>query len=136
MILTGLHNTEQRNFLDCAISSAQKMPEKTSIYSTLVGLLNAKSYSFGGELVETLVRALKEALRAAEWDTARNCVRFLADLVNCKVVDIASLVTLLENFISVTAEENTPQVSDLIYASIGYTQYIREIYYVVYIGCV
>ncbi|XP_022663148.1 nuclear cap-binding protein subunit 1-like [Varroa jacobsoni] len=98
------------NVLKILVDCAQKMPEKTSIYSTLVGLLNAKSYSFGGELVETLVRALKEALRAAEWDTARNCVRFLADLVNCKVVDIASLVTLLENFISVTAEENTPQV--------------------------
>lgn len=96
--------------LSCSLISAQKMPEKTSIYSTLVGLLNAKNYMFGGELVEALVRALKEALRAAEWDTARNCVRFLADLVNCKVVAIESLVTLLENFVTVTAEENTPQV--------------------------
>ena len=31
---------------DCAV----KMPEKTTIYTTLIGLLNAKNYIFGGEV--------------------------------------------------------------------------------------
>jgi len=34
--------------VDCAIN----MPEKCTIYSTLVGLLNAKNYNFGGEVSE------------------------------------------------------------------------------------
>ena len=37
-------------------------------------------------------------------------VRFLADLVNCRVVVVASLLSLLDNFVEVTMEDNIPQV--------------------------
>lgn len=37
--------------VDCAIN----MPEKCTIYSTLVGLLNAKNYNFGGEVSEYII---------------------------------------------------------------------------------
>ncbi|RXG55100.1 Nuclear cap-binding protein subunit 1 [Armadillidium vulgare] len=43
---------------ECAV----KMPEKTTIYTTLVGLLNAKNYNFGGEFMDLMTRKLKEAL--------------------------------------------------------------------------
>ncbi|KAF3838812.1 hypothetical protein F7725_010580 [Dissostichus mawsoni] len=63
------------------------LPEKLSVYTTLVGLLNARNYNFGGEFV-----------------------RFLSDLVNCHVIAAPSMVAMFENFISVTQEEDVPQV--------------------------
>lgn len=48
-----------RILTDCAI----RMPEKCTIYTTLVGLLNAKNFNFGGEFVEFMVKTFKESLK-------------------------------------------------------------------------
>lgn len=79
------------------------------MYSTLVGLLNAKNYSFGGELVEYLVRTLKENLKACNWDNTRSLIRFFGDLVNCHVISVASLLNFYECLADVTMEDNIPQ---------------------------
>ncbi|KAG7169403.1 Nuclear cap-binding protein subunit 1-like [Homarus americanus] len=71
---------------DCAV----KMPEKTTIYTTLVGLLNAKNYNFGGEFVDMMAKKLKEALKACMWKTARYVLRFFSDLVNCHICKLRS----------------------------------------------
>lgn len=95
-----------RILTDCAI----KMPEKCTIYTTLVGLLNAKNYNFGGEFVEFMVRTFKESLKACKWDAARYSLRFLADLVNCHVLSATSLLQLLDNMIDAANEDSVPQV--------------------------
>lgn len=89
---------------------ATNLPEKHSVYTTLVGLLNAKNYNCGGEYVEMLVRNLKEALKTEQFESARMMVRFLADLVNCHVIVAGSLLAMFDNFIEVTLEDNIPQV--------------------------
>lgn len=43
--------------------SARLLPEKLTVYTTLVGLLNARNYNFGGEFVEAMIRQLKETLK-------------------------------------------------------------------------
>ncbi|XP_017470240.1 PREDICTED: nuclear cap-binding protein subunit 1 [Rhagoletis zephyria] len=91
---------------DCAI----KMPEKCTIYTTLVGLLNAKNYKFGGEFVDHMVKTFKEALKMCWWDAARYSLRFLADLVNCHVISATSLLQLLDTMIDVSNEDTVPQV--------------------------
>lgn len=91
---------------ECAI----KMPEKCTIYSTLVGLLNAKNYKFGGEFVDHMVKTFKDSLKLCNWDAARYSLRFLADLVNCHVISATSLLQLLDNMIDVANEDNVPQV--------------------------
>ncbi|XP_064607939.1 nuclear cap-binding protein subunit 1-like [Liolophura sinensis] len=87
-----------------------KLPEKLTVYTTLVGLLNAKNYNCGGEFVELLVRNLKEALKTGDFDGARIMVRFLSDLVNCHVIVAGSLLALFDNFVEVTLEDSIPQV--------------------------
>lgn len=44
--------------------SARLLPEKLTVYTTLVGLLNARNYNFGGEFVEAMIRQLKETLKS------------------------------------------------------------------------
>ncbi|CAK9293128.1 unnamed protein product [Gordionus sp. m RMFG-2023] len=87
-----------------------KSPEKLCIYSTLVGLLNAKNSDAGGEIVEALVKKLKENLRNCDFDSSLNIVCFLADLVNANVLILNSILNLFENFLDVISEEGNPQV--------------------------
>ncbi|KAB1280408.1 Nuclear cap-binding protein subunit 1 [Camelus dromedarius] len=89
---------------------ARLLPEKLTIYTTLVGLLNARNYNFGGEFVEAMIRQLKESLKANNYSEAVYLVRFLSDLVNCHVIAAPSMVAMFENFVSVTQEEDVPQV--------------------------
>ncbi|TNN67119.1 Nuclear cap-binding protein subunit 1 [Liparis tanakae] len=91
-------------------SVARILPEKLSVYTTLVGLLNARNYNFGGEFVEAMIRQLKETLKNNLYNEAVYLVRFLSDLVNCHVIAAPSMVAMFENFISVTQEEDVPQV--------------------------
>ena len=57
--------------------SARLLPEKLTIYTTLVGLLNARNYNFGGEFVEAMIRQLKESLKANNYNEAVYLVSFL-----------------------------------------------------------
>lgn len=40
-------------------------------------------------------------------------MRFLSDLVNCHVIAAPSMVAMFENFVSVTQEEDVPQVNNM-----------------------
>lgn len=55
----------------------------------------------------------------------RNCfplqVRFLSDLVNCHVIAAPSMVAMFENFVSVTQEEDVPQVRKPLMLSLVHT---------------
>lgn len=95
-----------RILTECAI----RMPEKCTIYATLVGLLNAKNYNFGGEFVDYIVKTFKENLKSGKWNAARYCLRFISDLVNCHVLAASSLLTLLETLVDCANEDGVPQV--------------------------
>ncbi len=49
-------------------------------------------------------------MKQNEWDRCRLLVRFNADLINCRVVDVSSMVQLYEAFVAVTLKEGIPQV--------------------------
>lgn len=56
------------------VCSARLLPEKLTVYTTLVGLLNARNYNFGGEFVEAMIRQLKETLKNNLYDEAVHLV--------------------------------------------------------------
>ncbi|KAK8761893.1 hypothetical protein V5799_026844 [Amblyomma americanum] len=119
------------NILNILVECAIYMPEKTTIYTTLIGLLNARNYNFGGEFLELLVKSYKERLKECKFEDARIIVRVFADLVNCHVISVGSVVSLFESMLEVTLEENTPQVrSDwYVYAVLTALPWVgRELY--------
>ncbi|ESO92366.1 hypothetical protein LOTGIDRAFT_190753 [Lottia gigantea] len=112
---------------DCVIY----LPEKITVYTTLVGLLNAKNYNCGGEFTELIVRNLKDYLKTGKFEDARMTVRFIADLVNCHVLVAGSVLQMFDNLIEVTLEDNIPQVrSDFyVYAVLSALPYVgRELF--------
>ena len=104
--LGTFRNKILRILSDCAV----KLPEKCTIYSTLVGLLNAKNYNFGGEFVDHMVKNFKDSLKNCKWDAARYSLRFLSDLVNCNVISATSLLQLLESMVDASTDDTVPQV--------------------------
>lgn len=60
---------------EMCFGSARLLPEKLSVYTTLVGLLNARNYNFGGEFVEAMIRQLKETLKSNLYSEAVYLVR-------------------------------------------------------------
>eukprot|EP00090_Calanus_glacialis_P015780 TRINITY_DN2485_c0_g1_i1.p1 TRINITY_DN2485_c0_g1~~TRINITY_DN2485_c0_g1_i1.p1 ORF type:complete len:790 (+),score=272.47 TRINITY_DN2485_c0_g1_i1:36-2405(+) len=103
-------STYKSKILKILVECAVKLPDKCTIYTTLIGLLNTKNYNFGGECVELLVKSTKDCLKGCRWSSARYLLRFLADLVNCHVVSAGSLLQLLDNFVDAALEEGVPQV--------------------------
>lgn len=108
-----------------------EFPQKICIYSTLIGLLNARNYSFGGDVVEQLLKDFKKFLNSGDYERARILVRFMADLVNTRVISASSLIALFESLIDVTMEDNIPQVrSDyFVYTVLSALPFVgRELY--------
>ncbi|WKX91228.1 hypothetical protein Q1695_009787 [Nippostrongylus brasiliensis] len=86
-----------------------QLPDKITVYSTLVGLLNAKNFNFGGEIVEKLVSDLQEKLEAEDFQQAMFIITFLCDLGNSRVLTLSSIVEFLESLLQSAFEENVPQ---------------------------
>ena len=85
-----------------------QLPEKRSIYCTLVGLLNIRNFTCGSEIIEMLILELKRLISTNQFDYAQSIVQFLGDLVNCHVVSVDSILALFEAFIDITHQENSP----------------------------
>ncbi|KAG8130328.1 hypothetical protein E2320_017106, partial [Naja naja] len=53
-----------------SFGNARLLPQKMTLYTTLVGLLNATNYNFGGEFVEAMIRQLKECMKVNLYNEA------------------------------------------------------------------
>ncbi len=103
-------STYKGKILKILVDCALKLPDKCTIYTTMIGLLNTKNYNFGGECVEMLVKSMKDCLKGGRWEAARYALRFVADLVNCHVISAGSLLQLMDNLVDAALEEGVPQV--------------------------
>lgn len=96
--------------IDTLSCAAYQMPEKLTIYSTLVGWLNAQSEAFGSDFIKHILSEIRDMIVECRWEAARYMVRFVTDLGNCGVISSASIICFLDSFLEVLNEPNAPQV--------------------------
>uniref|UniRef100_F6PKJ4 MIF4G domain-containing protein n=1 Tax=Ciona intestinalis TaxID=7719 RepID=F6PKJ4_CIOIN len=98
--------------LQILVLCSYQLPEKCTIYTTLVGLLNVRNYNCGGEFVEMMLRELKRLISTNQFKFAQFMIQFLSDLVNCNVVTPSSLIALFNSFISITRQDSLQSRKD------------------------
>uniref|UniRef100_A0A183BVH2 Nuclear cap-binding protein subunit 1 n=1 Tax=Globodera pallida TaxID=36090 RepID=A0A183BVH2_GLOPA len=94
------------NVLEENLEPAAYLPEKITIFSTLVGLLNARSSDFGERLLLKFVDELHYTFMNGEYDISVRLATFLCDLCNARVVTPHSVILFLDNFIDLATDEN------------------------------
>uniref|UniRef100_A0A1I7UXL3 Nuclear cap-binding protein subunit 1 n=1 Tax=Caenorhabditis tropicalis TaxID=1561998 RepID=A0A1I7UXL3_9PELO len=117
-LTTFLHDDLDKyrsSIIDIVTGCAIYLPNRVTVYTTLVGLLNAKNFNFGGDVVERLIAEQQELLSKQQYQEAQNLAIFLCDLGNSGVLTAQSIGEYLESFISAAFEENVPQVRNDFY---------------------
>nr|CDS29810.2 nuclear cap binding protein subunit 1 [Hymenolepis microstoma] len=83
---------------------ARDIPERMEIYTTLLGLINLKNHDFVMNVINAIIRELKDALKACRFDDVKYLVRFLSNSVNGNIIHPGSLLSLYESFVEVTLD--------------------------------
>ncbi|KAM3727998.1 Nuclear cap-binding protein subunit [Dirofilaria immitis] len=103
-------DTYKEHIIEILITCICNVPDKLTVYSTLVGLLNAKKYNFGAELLDELLSRLNTLMKTNDFDRALHIMIFFSDLVNCRVITSNSFVDFLGDLINCASEAEIPQV--------------------------
>jgi len=93
------------SIIDFIIQCTGALPTKTPVYGTLVGLLNARSFDFGRDLVQKLSVKLQENItNQTHLDEVRMLLRFVGELTKAKVIPASNLITLMNEILRVVRE--------------------------------
>lgn len=78
--------------------SSYQLPEKCTIYTTLIGLLNARNYNCGGEFVEMMLRELKRLIYLNRHDEAQYVVEYIFYILLVFVFHLRSFLSIWNYF--------------------------------------
>ena len=102
------HKLIVETILDCA----QSLHTKSSVYGTLVGLLNLVDDEIARDIVDGANRELRRALDDHAPMGIRGLTRFLVELMNAHVVAPSAAVELLELFVATTTQDGPTARAD------------------------
>lgn len=100
----------KRTILNILIQCIELLPERITIYSTLVGLIHASVITFASDFLDSCSTQLKEHLSNNNFTLIQRYIRFFSDLVNVKFLSSSSILSLYDTLIQTTNEQNVPQV--------------------------
>lgn len=101
---------QKKTILNILNQCIELIPERLTIYSTLIGLLHASVITFASDFLDTCISSLKEHLVLNKFESIQRYIRFLSDLINVKLLSSSSILSLYETLIDTTTETNIPQV--------------------------
>jgi nuclear cap-binding protein subunit 1 len=86
--------------LDIIFKCVLALPTKTSIYATLVSLLNVSNPEIGEEILARINDEITVSLKRNESYNLKYLTRFLCELANAHVVEVESVFDLFELYLS------------------------------------
>ncbi|KAJ2995348.1 Component of the cap-binding complex (CBC) [Globomyces sp. JEL0801] len=96
-----------------------QVPYKISIFASLTGLLNAKNFDLGADIIQIAAQLLNEGLDLCQFRKVKlmvqkkfvlnTQVRFFSECVNANVILPGQLITLYDNLLSVANEVGASQ---------------------------
>ncbi|KAH8256311.1 hypothetical protein KR032_000395, partial [Drosophila birchii] len=98
--LSSLMESHKPDILRILETCLLQHPGHVSAYATFVGLANIKSFRFGADCIQFMVKKLQNCILQSEWVDVPVILRFLVDLLNCNVITSASLMKLLTAFVA------------------------------------
>uniref|UniRef100_A0A0N4ZFL0 Nuclear cap-binding protein subunit 1 n=1 Tax=Parastrongyloides trichosuri TaxID=131310 RepID=A0A0N4ZFL0_PARTI len=109
-----INNIEDFRFqiLDTLSECAVYTPYKHSIYSPVIGLLNVKIPDIVKEYLDNLVKDANNFLLSGNFQYALNIVLMLSELINVHVISPKSLLTVLQNLVSVGKDSSDKRKGD------------------------
>ncbi|KAJ2829717.1 Nuclear cap-binding protein subunit 1 [Coemansia erecta] len=81
-----------------------EMPWKVTVYSTVVGLLNAKNSGTGAKVVTLMHEVLRKSLAKGDWGSVKVLMRFFALQVVTKTISASTLLAMVDTFLAPVAE--------------------------------
>ncbi|PQP91876.1 hypothetical protein Pyn_27424 [Prunus yedoensis var. nudiflora] len=85
------------------LQCAEQLPHKTSLYGTVIGLLNLENEEFVRKVVENTQSNFQDALDSGNCNRIRLLMRFLTVMMCSKVIHPSSLVLVFETLLSSAA---------------------------------
>nr|ATB19597.1 putative ABA hypersensitive 1 [Juniperus flaccida] len=86
--------------LQLVIQCAEELPHKSTLYATLVGLLNLEDEEFGRKVVDTSHAKLQDALDSENCNKIRILMRFITVLMCSNVIPPSSVIEVFETLLS------------------------------------
>lgn len=101
---------KRQEIIDVMHECATKLPEKLSIYSTFLGILNIRNPNFSEDLIDSFVTSLKRHLKSGQFTFVQRLIRFISDLVNVNFLSTKSVLKLYQAFVETINDTGSSQM--------------------------
>ncbi|KAJ2559045.1 Nuclear cap-binding protein subunit 1 [Coemansia sp. RSA 1933] len=106
VVLEKDYTAHEQTVLQTLRECVLELPWKVTVYSTLVGLINAKNKETGAKIVMLMYKVLGQELAKGNWGSVKVLMRFFGQLVNTNTISAPTLLSMVDSFMDeVTADD-------------------------------